>query len=208
VAAAVSATTIRVAVIDDHPVVREGTAALIHQEAEMEVTWVADGLEAAEPMLAEQPPDVVLLDLRLGQEFGFGLFDRVPAERRPAVVVLTSYDYPQYVEAALRLGAAGYVLKTAPITELLAAVRSAAAAGMHFGVRPAGRDAPLSAREQDVVQLVVEGRSNAEIAARLGISPKTVESHLRRLFERHGLASRTELAARALRDGWLDLPTA
>jgi DNA-binding NarL/FixJ family response regulator len=116
VATAVSATTIRVAVIDDHPVVREGTAALIHQEAEMEVTWVADGLEAAEPMLAEQPPDVVLLDLRLGQEFGFGLFDRVPAERRPAVVVLTSYDYPQYVEAALRLGAAGYVRKTAPIT--------------------------------------------------------------------------------------------
>jgi DNA-binding NarL/FixJ family response regulator len=199
---------IRVAVIDDHPVVREGTAALIRQEADMEVVGVASSLEEAEPMLADYRPHVLLLDLRLGQDFGFRLFERVPPDSRPAVVVLTSYDYPQYVDAALRLGAAGYVLKTAPIAELLAAVRSAASGGMHFGVRPGGGEAPLSAREQDVVRLVTDGLSNDEIAARLSISPKTVESHLRRLFERHGLASRTELAARALRDGWLDLPPA
>jgi DNA-binding NarL/FixJ family response regulator len=199
---------IRVAVIDDHPVVREGTAALIRQEADMEVVGVASSLEEAEPMLADYRPNVLLLDLRLGQDFGFRLFERVPPDSRPAVVVLTSYDYPQYVDAALRLGAAGYVLKTAPIAELLAAVRSAASGGMHFGVRPGGGEAPLSAREQDVVRLVTDGLSNDEIAARLSISPKTVESHLRRLFERHGLASRTELAARALRDGWLDLPPA
>jgi DNA-binding NarL/FixJ family response regulator len=199
---------IQVAVIDDHPVVREGTAALIRQESDMEVVGVASSLEDAEPMLTDRRPDVLLLDLRLGQDFGFRLFERIPPEARPAVVVLTSYDYPQYVEAALRLGAAGYVLKTAPIAELLAAVRSAASGGMHFGVRPGGGEAPLSAREQDVVRLVTNGLSNDEIAARLSISPKTVESHLRRLFERHGLASRTELAARALRDGWLDLPPA
>lgn len=174
----------------------------------MQVVGVASSLEEAEPMLAEHRPDVLLLDLRLGQDFGFRLFERVPPPARPAVVVLTSYDYPQYVEAALRLGAAGYVLKTAPIAELLAAVRSAASGGMHFGVRPGGGDAPLTAREQDVVRLVADGLSNDEIASRLSISPKTVESHLRRLFERHGLASRTELAARALRDGWLDLPPA
>jgi DNA-binding NarL/FixJ family response regulator len=197
---------IEVAVIDDHPVVREGTAALVRQEADMEVVGVASSLEEAEPMLAEHRPDVLLLDLRLGQDFGFRLFDRIRPEARPAVVVLTSYDYPQYVEAALRLGAAGYVLKTAPIAELLAAIRGAAAGGMYFGVRPIGGEAPLSARELDVVRLVTEGLSNDEIAARLGVSPKTVESHLRRLFERHHLASRTELAARALRAGWLDLP--
>lgn len=197
---------IEVAVIDDHPVVREGTAALVRQEADMEVVGVASSLEEAEPMLAEHRPDVLLLDLRLGHDFGFRLFDRIRPEARPAVVVLTSYDYPQYVEAALRLGAAGYVLKTAPIAELLAAIRGAAAGGMHFGVRPIGGEAPLSARELDVVRLVTEGLSNDEIAARLGVSPKTVESHLRRLFERHHLASRTELAARALRAGWLDLP--
>jgi DNA-binding NarL/FixJ family response regulator len=204
VAATVS--RIRVAVIDDHPVVREGTAALIRQEADMEVVGLAASLEEAEPMLAASQVDVLLLDLRLGQDFGFRLFERVPIEARPAIVVLTSYDYPQYVEAALRLGAAGYVLKTAPIAELLSAVRSAASGGMHFSVRPGDGEAPLSSRERDVVRLVTDGLSNDEIAARLSISPKTVESHLRRLFERHHLASRTELAARALRDGWLDLP--
>jgi DNA-binding NarL/FixJ family response regulator len=204
VAAAV--TLLRVAIIDDHPVVREGTAALIRQESDMEVVGLAASLEEAEPMLAASPVDVLLLDLRLGQDFGFRLFERVPQAARPAVVVLTSYDYPQYVEAALRLGAAGYVLKTAPIAELLAAVRSAAAGGMHFGVRPSSGEAPLTEREQQVVRLVTDGFSNDEIAARLSISPKTVESHLRRLFERHHVASRTELASRALRDGWLDLP--
>jgi DNA-binding NarL/FixJ family response regulator len=126
------------------------------------------------------------------------------------VIVLTSYDYPQYAEAALRLGASGFVLKTAPISELLDAIRRAAAGGLAFGVRPgrAGLVARLSERELDVVRLVVDGRSNDEIAFRLGIGPKTVESHLRRLFERLDIASRTELATRALREGWLEVPPA
>ncbi len=200
-------TRIRVAVIDDHPVVREGTAALIDKEADMQVVGLAAGLEEAEPMLAVTEIDVLLLDLRLGQDFGFRLFERVPVEARPAVVVLTSYDYPQYVDAALHLGASGYVLKTAPIVELLDAVRRAASGKLAFGIRPGNSTPPLSLRERDVVRLVSDGLSNDEIATRLTISPKTVESHLRRLFERHGLASRTELATRALRDGWLDLPT-
>ena len=198
---------IRVVVIDDHPVVREGTAALIGRETDMQIVGVAESLEQAGAVLDAVAVDVVLLDLRLGTDFGFRLFEQRPAAERPAIVVLTSYDYPQYVDAALRLGAAGYVLKTAPIAELLAAVRSAAAGGMHFGVRPVDGPRPLSRRERDVVRLVTEGLSNDEIAGRLGISSKTVESHLRRLFERHGLASRTELATRALRDGWLELPS-
>jgi DNA-binding NarL/FixJ family response regulator len=200
-------TLIRVAVIDDHPVVREGTAALVGQEADMEIVGLAASLEAAEPMLATAEPDVLLLDLRLGQDFGFRLFERMPHGARPAVVVLTSYDYPQYVDAALRLGAAGYVLKTAPIAELVDAVRRAASGKLAFGIRPGSSAPPLSAREREVVRLVTDGLSNDEIGTRLSISPKTVESHLRRLFERHALASRTELATRALRDGWLDLPT-
>lgn len=173
----------------------------------MEIVGLAESLEQAAAILDASVVDVLLLDLRLGADFGFRLFEQRPAADRAAVVVLTSYDYPQYVDAALRLGAAGYVLKTAPIAELLVAVRSAAAGGMHFGVRPRDASPPMSRRERDVVRLVSDGLSNDEIATRLGISPKTVESHLRRLFERHGLASRTELATRALRDGWLDLPT-
>jgi DNA-binding NarL/FixJ family response regulator len=202
---------IRIAIVDDHPVLREGTAALLAAQPGLEVAGVASSLEEAEALVAGAPVDVVLLDIRLGTDSGLRwLTAPDPVSPRPAVIVLTSYDYPQYAEAALRLGASGFVLKTAPIAELLDAIRRAAAGGMAFGVRPgrSGSVARLSERELDVVRLVVDGRSNDEIASRLGIGPKTVESHLRRLFERFDLASRTELATRALREGWLEVPPA
>jgi DNA-binding NarL/FixJ family response regulator len=188
-------------VVDDHPLVREGTAALIDRQQDMEIAGVAASLDEVRPILRDGAVEVLLLDLRLGDESGFDLL-RSEAGPMPAVVVVTSYDYPQYADAALRLGAAGFVVKTAPTAELLDAIRRAAAGGLAFGVRPGG--VSLSPRETDVVRLVVEGASNDEIGARLGISSRTVESHLRRLFERVGVASRTELAARALREGWLE----
>lgn len=193
---------IRVAVVDDHPLVREGTAALIARTEDMEVAGVAASLADLRPVLDGGDVDVLLLDLRLGDESGFDLLRDAPTPM-PAVVVVTSYDYPQYADAALRLGAAGFVVKTAPTAELLDAIRRAAGGGLAFGVRPGG-GVTLSAREHEVLQLVVDGASNDEIGARLGISSRTVESHLRRLFERVGVASRTELAARALRSGWLE----
>lgn len=193
---------IRVAVVDDHPLVREGTAALIGRTHDMAVAGVAASLSELRPILDGGAVDVLLLDLRLGDESGFDLLRASPTPM-PAVVVVTSYDYPQYADAALRLGAAGFVVKTAPTAELLDAIRRAAGGGLAFGVRPGG-GVTLSAREREVLQLVVDGASNDEIGARLGISSRTVESHLRRLFERVGVGSRTELAARALRSGWLE----
>jgi DNA-binding NarL/FixJ family response regulator len=196
---------IRVAILDDHPVVREGTAAIVDGAPDMELVGTAATLDEARPFLDAAVADVVLLDLRLGQEFGLSVF-HAGGQILPAMVVVTSYDYPQYVDAALRLGAVGYVLKTAPIGELLEAVRRAASGKLSFDVRPGRAGAALSPREWQVVAALVEGLSNDEIAGRLGISAKTVESHLRRLFERHGVASRTELATRAIRDGWLEVP--
>lgn len=196
---------IRVAVIDDHPLVREGTAALLAAEPDLEIVGTADSVESAAVLLAERRPEVVVLDIRLGQDSGLRLLGGDPVGG-PAIVIVTSYDYPQYVDAALRLGAAGFVLKTAPVAQLVDAIRRAAAGGLAFASRPRVARAVLSARELDVVRLVVEGRSNDEIGATLGIGGKTVESHLRRLFERFRLASRTELATRALREGWLELP--
>ena len=193
---------IRVAVVDDHPLVREGTAAIVARAEDMEIAGVAGSLEELRPML-DGSVDVLLLDLRLGQDSGFDLLRSQADAPMPAVVVLTSYDYPQYADAALRLGAAGFVVKTAPTAELLDAVRRAAGGGLAFGIRP-GNGVALSGREREVVRLVVDGASNDEIGARLGISSRTVESHLRRLFERLAVASRTELAARALREGWLE----
>jgi DNA-binding NarL/FixJ family response regulator len=209
--------------------VGEGTAAILRAEPDIEVVTVAPSLEAAEAagLFDAARVDVVLLDIRLGTDSGLrALTSARPAEvaregeagkpgepgrertspARPAIIVLTAYDYPQYAEAALRLGAAGFVLKTAPLPELVDAIRRVAAGGLAFSVRPTSGLARLSPREHDVVRLVADGRTNDEIGSALQIGSKTVETHLARLFERLGVASRTELAMRALREGWLDVP--
>ena len=207
----------------------EGTAAILRAEPDIEVVTVAPSLEAAETagLFDAARVDVVLLDIRLGADSGLRALTparpadvataeaRKPGEpgreptspARPAIIVLTAYDYPQYAEAALRLGAAGFVLKTAPLPELVDAIRRVAAGGLAFSVRPTNAGlARLSPREHDVVRLVADGRTNDEIGSALQIGSKTVETHLARLFERLGVASRTELAMRAVREGWLDVP--
>ena len=199
--------SIRVAIVDDHPVVRDGTAALLAAQPGLEVTGTAGSLAEARVLVECGNIDVLLLDIRLGTDSGLGLLAGGAPPGWPAIVVLTAYDYPQYADAALRLGAAGFVLKTAPLAELREAIERAAAGGLAFSVRPrAGTSPHLSKRELQVVSLVVDGRTNDEIGAALGIGAKTVETHLARVFERFDVASRTELAARALREGWLDVP--
>jgi DNA-binding NarL/FixJ family response regulator len=195
---------IRVAIVDDHPVVREGTAALLATVPGLCIAGTAGSLEDSIPLLDPAAVDVLLLDIRLGSQSGLTLLGGKAS--LPAIVVLTAYDYPQYAAAALRLGASGFVLKTAPIAELVEAIRRVASGGLAFGVRPIGLAPIFTAREREVVALVVEGRSNHEIGAALGITSKTVEAHLSRLFDRLGLQSRTELATRALREGWLEIP--
>lgn len=196
---------IRLGIIDDHPLVRDGTAALLRDQADIEVVAVAGDPQSGAPLLADESLDVVLLDIRLGAASGLHLLAGDRGGGKPAVVVLTAYDYPKYAEAALRLGAVGFVLKSAPFAELVAAIRRAAAGQLTYGVLPSAQ-IRLTPRESAIVSLVVDGRSNDEIAAQLAISTRTVETHLRHLFERLGLASRTELATRALREGWLDVP--
>jgi DNA-binding NarL/FixJ family response regulator len=206
------AAPIRVAIVDDHPLVRDGTAALLDAVADLRVVGTAGSLAEAGPLLDPAAVDVLLLDIRLGTESGFDLLAATGSAAgggatagRPAIVVVTAYDYPQYADAALHLGAAGLVLKSAPVGELVGAIRRAAAGGLWFDRRP-GDVVRLTPRERDVVRLVVEGRSNDEVAVALGIGSKTVETHLGRLFERLSIASRTELATRAVREGWLDVP--
>jgi len=202
---------IRIGIVDDHPVVGEGTAAILRAHPDLEVVGVAPSIEAAQAagLFDAQRVDVLLLDIRLGTDSGLRALAPEGAGQpgeRPAVIVLTAYDYPQYADAALRLGAAGFVLKTAPLTELVDAIRRVAAGGLAFSVRPSPGAIRLSPREHDVVALVAQGRTNDEIGATLQIGAKTVETHLARLFERLDVASRTELAMRAVREGWLDVP--
>ncbi|MHB8960738.1 MAG: response regulator transcription factor [Candidatus Limnocylindrales bacterium] len=197
---------VRLAIVDDHPVLRDGLASLLDRELDLVIVATGATANDATRLLASADIDVLVLDVRLGQASGFeSLSDAVEDAPRPAVVVLTAFDYPQYAEAALRLGASAFVLKSAPIGELLGAIRRAAAGGLTFSKRP-GSAVSLTRRELEVIRLVSEGRSNDEIATALGMGPKTVETHLRKVFERHDIASRTELAARAIREGWLELP--
>ena len=136
---------IRVAIVDDHPVVREGTAALLDAQAGLRVVGTASSIEEASSLLDPSAVDVLLLDIRLGADSGLALLGGTAP--RPAIVVLTAYDYPQYVAAALRLGASGFVIKTAPVPELVDAIRRAAAGGLAFGRRPDAAAASLTPRE-------------------------------------------------------------
>jgi DNA-binding NarL/FixJ family response regulator len=200
---------IRVAIVDDHPIVRDGMAALLREYPGIEIAGTAASLDLAEPLLDPALVDVVLVDIRLGRETGFELLERHrDASRRPAVVVLTAFAQAEYAAAAHRLGAAALLLKTAPLPELVAAIR-AAALGEPVDEEPGPRatDPTLTTREQEIVRLVVEGRSNDEIGAALTIATKTVEGHLGRVFERLGIESRAALSARAVAEGWLDVPT-
>ena len=194
---------IRVAIVDDHPVVAEGTAALLRAQPDLEVVAVADSLEAARAAGLDRAAtaDVVLLDIRLGDDSGLRFLSR--AEARPAVLVLTAYDYPQYAEAARRLGAAGLVIKTAPVAELAAAIRTVAAGGAVVGAglgngvlgrRLSG--SPLTSRESEVLTLVARGASNAEIARELGLTLKTVQNHVSNVLAKLQVKDRTQAALR------------
>jgi len=201
--------SIRVAIVDDHPIVVTGLRGLLSAEPDLVVAGEAGSLAAARELLAATPTDVVLLDVRLPDGSGFELLTEAhEADRSPAFVVLSSFETPQHVEAALRQGASGYLLKTAPGTEILSAIRTAASGGTTFRrdqlKAVAGTGTPLTERDREVVRLVVEGLSNDEMAQRLGISTKTIEARLTRLFARSGVVSRTELAVRAEREQWLD----
>ena len=186
----------------------EGTAAILRAEPDLEVVTVAPSLEMAEAagLFDAGRVDVVLLDIRLGTDSGLRALTparapdgtsaaaEVSTPARPAIIVLTAYDYPQYAEAALRLGAAGFVLKTAPLPELVDAIRRVAAGGLAFSVRPISAGlARLSPREHDVVRLVADGRTNDEIGSALKIGSKTVETHLGHVYGKLGIRGRSEL---------------
>jgi len=200
---------IQVAIVDDHPVVADGLAAALGKEPDIVVVWMASTIEQARHALASgSQADVVLLDIRLPD--GSGL-DLLPGDRagRPAFLVLSSFDRPQYAAAAFKRGAAGFLLKLAPTAEIVDAVHRAASGGVAFEARhlATARTPPaISNRELEIVRLVAEGLSNEEVATSLGLSRKSVEAYLTRLYERTGAPSRTELALWAEREGWLDTP--
>jgi DNA-binding NarL/FixJ family response regulator len=198
---------IRLAIVEDHPAIAEGLMALLRAESGLTVVGSAADSVAAESLIEAQSPDVVLCDIRLaGTVDGLELLARHPDG--PAFIMLSAYSYPSYYVAAVEHGAKGYLSKMATIEQIVVAVRAVAAGGTAFPseVRRAVRGAlrPPTPREAQILALVAEGLGNAEIAERLSLRLKTIESQLRRMFDRYDVTSRTSLVRVAQRQGWIE----
>jgi len=206
----------RVLIADDHGVVAEGLKHLIEVQADMQVVAIAaDGREAVR-VAREAQPDVVLMDLSMPQLDGVEATRLILAEQPEAkIVVLTSFSDRDRVSDALAAGAVGYLLKDCEPEDLLAAVRSAAAGHVPLDPRvarvllpSAGSGRPedtMSPREVEVLRLVAQGLANKQIGRALGISERTVKTHLGHLFEKLGVTSRTEAVKVATRRGLVRL---
>jgi DNA-binding NarL/FixJ family response regulator len=207
--AAVTSVTVRVALVDDHPVVLSGLDAALATVPGLLV--VAHGATVADARrIADRADvDVILLDVRLPDGNGLELVSEISTDGQPAIIVLSSFKTSQYVAAAVRFGAQGFLLKTAPLDDLVEAIKRVADGGSAFTTEQLreGRSGfvSLSRREQEVLRLVLRGLSNDEIGAELHVSGKTIEAHLSRLYGRIGVVSRIELALRAEREGWLEI---
>jgi DNA-binding NarL/FixJ family response regulator len=200
----------RVAVIDDEPVVGQGTASVL-RSAGFDVVGVATSLDEAVAVAVREVPDVIVCDVMLsGSPGGLDLPARLAATPASdsAVVFLSSYRAPWFVTRAVKEGGSGYLLKSAPVDELVAAVHSVASGGLAFraaALRAANSYERPTDRELEIIALVVAGASNGEIGAKLHITDGTVETHLRALFARYGINSRTQLAMHAVGEGWLSM---
>jgi DNA-binding NarL/FixJ family response regulator len=207
---------IRVVLIDDHDLVREGLRSVLSQQDDIEVVGEAATASAAVDVVVDTRPDLVLLDLRLGEEDGTTVARDLRNKGVEAkILVLSIHDTSRHLRAALAAGADGYLLKSVSGGALAEGIRKAVAGetviGQEFvpklledatrGGDPRRTD--ITAREHEVLELVSQGLANREIAERLGISTRTAQKHIENLFKKLDVHDRTELVAHAFRRGLL-----
>lgn len=202
---------IRLLIVDDHPIVRDGLRGAFAGNAEFEVVGEAgDGAEAVSRAVALRP-DVVLMDLRMPRMDGVEAIRRLQREA-PAVrvLVLTTFDTDSDVLPAIEAGATGYLLKDAPVEELLRAVRAAARGESVLAPTVAGRlmgrvrqpaQGTLSQRELQVLKLIADGATNREAAAKLFISEASIKTHLLHIYDKLGVRDRAAAVGEAFRRG-------
>ena len=199
---------LRVLIVDDHPMMRLGIAAIVNDQTDMTVTAQAGTGEEAVAEYRRSKPDVVLMDLRLPGMSGVDAIRAIRREHpRARLVVLTTYEGDEDVHQALEAGAHGYLIKGMSPESLVDAVRRVHA-GSRFLAPPVARalaarnpNSDLSAREREVLALIVGGKSNREIAAALGITDGTVKCHVTTLLDRLGVSDRTQAVVAALHRG-------
>jgi DNA-binding NarL/FixJ family response regulator len=206
--------TVRVLIVDDHPVVRDGLRGMLQAQPDLEVVADASNGREALAAVARHGPDVVLMDLRMPELDGVAATRRIRADH-PAVkvLVLTTYDTDADILPAIEAGATGYLLKDAPREQLFSAVRAAArgetvlaptvAAKLIRSVRTRPDHEQLTPRELDVLRLVADGLTNRAIASRLHISEATVKTHLVHTYAKLGVDDRTAAVMAALDRGLL-----
>jgi DNA-binding NarL/FixJ family response regulator len=208
----VEAARIQIMVVDDHPVVRAGLAAILSTEVDMEVVAEArDGAEAVELFRAHQP-DVVLLDLRMPVMDGVSATRALMKESPYAsIIVLTSYDGDENIYRALEAGARGYAFKDSVRTELLGMVRAVHKGRRSIPAPVAARLAehmpriPLTEREVEVLRFTAQGLSNAEVADRIYRTEATVKVHLRNIYAKLNVTDRTAAVMTAIRRGFIEV---
>jgi NarL family two-component system response regulator LiaR len=201
---------IRVLIVDDHDMLREGLATFLQAFSDMEqVGEAANGAEAV-ARCRELSPDVVLMDLVMPEMDGVAAIRAIhAAQPRTAIIALSSFGEERLVRAALAAGARSYLLKNVSADSLAEAIRLAVAgistlspeaAALVAGREPAAPD-ELTPREREILRLLIDGRTNAEIAAQLGLSLYTVKNHVRNLLGKLGVGNRTEAVSLALQRG-------
>lgn len=207
------AETISIVLADDHTVVRRALRMLLEREAGFEVVADADDADGAIRYVRGHKPDVLLLDLNMpGRPSLEAIPDIQRASPETKIVVLTMQKEPAFARQALQLGVLGYVLKEAADDELVRAVRRAAAGetylqpalGARLAAEPRAATTDLSERETDVLRLIALGHTNAEIAAKLYISVRTVETHRAHIQQKLGVSTRAELVRCALSRGLVE----
>ena len=214
---------IKILIADDHAVVREGTRRILEQEQDLEVVGEAGDGEEAVTLAKNSKPDVAIIDIAMPKLDGLEATRQIKA-LYPAVTVLilTAYDDDQLIYSLLEAGAAGYLLKSARGRELIDAVRAVYAGEsvlhpsvarkvlnrfMPIGGKPREEEPleVLSEREKDILRLATRGLSNKDIAKELCLSVRTVQGHLRHIFNKLQVSSRTEAVVRGLKEGWVSL---
>jgi len=203
---------IRVLIADDHSVVREGLVSLIGRRADMAVVGEASNGREAVDLWKKHQPDVTLLDLRMPELDGVGAIKEIRTEDESArIIVLTTFDGDEDIYRAIQAGSKGYLLKDVPREALMDCIRRVhggeTCVPVHLAAKLAKRvgGESLSEREIDVLKLMAKGKSNKEIGSALFISEGTVKSHVKGIFAKMDVISRTEAVANATRRGLIQL---
>ncbi|AFZ06969.1 two component transcriptional regulator, LuxR family [Oscillatoria nigro-viridis PCC 7112] len=205
-------TTIRILIVDDHSIVRQGLATIINRDPEMTVIAQAEDGQQAIACFTEHQPDVTLMDLRMPQMGGVEAITAICTQFKPArIIVLTTYDGDEDIYRGLQAGAKGYLLKDAKPNELLNAIRMVNRGQQYIppevGAKLVQRmsNPELSDRELEVLRLMGQGMSNSDIATALTIGESTVKSHVNRILSKLGVSDRTQAVITAVKRGIVSL---